>query len=206
MKKGPFYRAWLLTPFIGFCVFILLYVIAASLYPGGSNEDEAAKGFSVLHNYWCELLSNQAVNGQYNPGWRVAIWAMGVLCVALAVFWWLTPSLFKPHRWYAICIRYAGILSMAITPFLSTKHHDLIINLASIPGITAMITTFIALYKHKWYKVVAFGIFCLMLIGLNNYVYYTGHWLYALPVLQKITFLLVMTWMSIITWLIYCRS
>jgi hypothetical protein len=183
-----------------------MYIVAASLYPGGSDKDKTAKGFSVLHNYWCELMSTQAANGEYNPGWRVAIGAMGVLCVALAVFWWITPRLFKPNRGYTICIGYAGILAMLITPFLSIKHHDLVINLASIPGITAMITTFIALYKHRSYKLFAFGIFCLLLIGANNYVYYTGNGLYALPVLQKITFLLVMTWMSTITWIVYRRA
>jgi hypothetical protein len=203
LKKAPLHKVWLLTPFIGFCIFIIMYVVAAALYPGGSDEDKNAKGFSILHNYWCELLSDRAANGKYNPGGRVAIWAMGILCIALAVFWWITPRLFNPNRWYTICIGYAGILAMLITPFLSTKYHDLVINLASIPGITAMITTFVALYKNRWYKLFAFGIFSLMLIGLNNYVYYTGYWLYTLPVLQKVTFLLVMTWMSIITWLIY---
>lgn len=180
--------------------------MAAFLYPGGSNEDETAKGFSVLHNYWCELLGTRAVNGEYNPGWRVAMWAMGVLCVAVAVFWWLTPRLFERNRWYTIFIAYAGVLSMAITPFLSTQYHDLIINLASIPGVIAMITTFIALYKHRLYTLFAVGVFCLLLIGANNYIYYTGNWLYTLPVLQKFTFLLVMTWMSIITWMIYHKE
>lgn len=90
MKRPITKSAWLLTPLIGCCLFILLYIIAALLYPGGSMIDETAKGF-----------------------------------------------------------------------------------------------------------------FCLLLIGANNYIYYTGNWLYVLPVLQKITFLLVMTWMGIITWAIY---
>lgn len=92
---------------------------------------------------------------------------------------------------------------MAITPFLSSEYHDLIITLASIPGIVALITTFIALYKVHRYQLVAFGIACLLMVGLNNYVYYTGHGLYTLPVLQKVTFLLVMTWMSLVTWQVY---
>lgn len=185
---------------------MLLYIIAALLYPGGSNTDKTARGFNVLHNYWCDLLGPVAKNGGHNPGWRVAMWAMGVLCVALAIFWWIVPRLFERNRWYKILISYAGIVSMTIAPFLFTQYHDLIINLASIPGIIALATTFTALYKHRWFKLFGFGILCLLLIGINNYVYYTGHWLFMLPVLQKFTFLLVMTWMGIITWVIYRRD
>ncbi len=206
MKKTFTKSGWLLTPLIGSCVFILLYLIAACLYPGGSNTDKTAPGFQVLHNYWCDLLGPVAKNGEHNPGWLVAMWAMGVLCIALAVFWWIVPRLFERSRRFKILISYAGIVSMAIAPFLFSQYHDLIINLASIPGIIALATTFAALYKHRWYKLFGFGIFCLLLIGANNYVYYTGQWLYALPLLQKFTFLLVMIWMGIITWVIYNRE
>lgn len=207
MKKDSLYkRTWLLTPLIGFGLFILLYVVAALLYPGGSYTDKTAKGFSVLHNYWCDLLGDHAKNGQYNPGWRIAMWAMAVLCISLAVFWWLLPKLFERNPWYTILISYAGIASMAITPFLSTKYHDLIINIASVPGIIALVTTFTALYKHRWYKLFLLGVCCLLFIGVNNYIYYTGNSLYMLPLLQKITFLLVMTWMGIITWEIYNKE
>lgn len=201
MRKG----IHLLIPVLGFCGFVLLYIIAASLYPGGSHADRYSKGFSILHNYWCELLSSEAVNGAYNAGWRVAMAAMIILCVSLATFWWQAPLLFPPNKWNNVFIGWAGVLSMAITPFLSSAYHDLVITLASIPGIIAMVATFVALYRQRWYKLVAFGIGCVLLIGANNYIYYTGHCLVALPLLQKITFLLVMTWMSSITWQVYKR-
>lgn len=206
MKRNFTRSGWLLIPLVGCSLFVLLYIIAACLYPGGSNTDKTARGFDVLHNYWCDLLGPVAKNGEHNPGWRVAMWAMSVLCVALAVFWWIVPRLFERSRWYKILIAYPGIISMAIAPFLFTQYHDLIINLASIPGIIALATTFTALYRHRSYKLFVFGLACLFLIGANNYVYYTGQWLYVLPVLQKITFLLVMTWMGIITWVIYARA
>ncbi|NII28198.1 hypothetical protein HB364_24155 [Pseudoflavitalea sp. X16] len=206
MKQPLPKSIWLLTPFFGCCLFILLYIIAAFFYPGGSNMDTTAKGFSIQHNYWCELLSSVAKNGEYNPGSRVAVWAMGVLCVALAVFWWLLPRLFKPNRWYRIFISFAGITSMVIAPFMSTRYHDLVLNLASIPGIIALIVTFIALYKYRWHKLLVMGACCLLLVGVNNYIYYTGHWLHTLPVVQKCTFLFVITWMCIITWVIYYKE
>ncbi|WP_276486050.1 hypothetical protein [Paraflavitalea pollutisoli] len=196
-------RIYLLTPILGFCSFVLLYIIAAALYPGGSDADPQSGGFSVLHNYWCELLSPQAANGAANPGWRVAMTAMILLCLSLAVFWWQVPILFGSCLAHKICIRGAGVISMAITPFLSSRHHDLVITLASIPGIDALMTTFLAFYKDRRYRLVILGAGCLGMIGVNNYVYYTGYGLYALPVLQKATFLLVMIWMSWVTWLVY---
>lgn len=202
MRTNPF----LLTPIAGFGSFVVMYIVAASLYPGGSDADPHSQGFSILHNYWCELLSSQAANGAPNPGSQVAMAAMVLLCLSLAIFWWQVPILFGNRLVHRICIRGAGVLSMAITPFLSSAWHDLVITLASIPGVVALITTFVALYRSGRLGLMCFGVGCLLMVGVNNFVYYTGYGLYALPVLQKLTFLLVMTWMSIVTWLVYRQA
>ncbi|MFN7116301.1 MAG: hypothetical protein ACK4TA_05840, partial [Saprospiraceae bacterium] len=61
------FRLWLrLTPLVGIVLFLVLYIVAAFYYPGGSNADHSAKGFSIVHNYWCDLLAIGAKNGQIN--------------------------------------------------------------------------------------------------------------------------------------------
>lgn len=35
--------------------FLLFYVVATFFYPGGSQLDKTASGFSWTQNYWCNL-------------------------------------------------------------------------------------------------------------------------------------------------------
>lgn len=52
---------WLLFPPTGILIFFMLYVVAALLYPGGSQADKASTGFSWMNNYWCNLLNEKAM-------------------------------------------------------------------------------------------------------------------------------------------------
>jgi len=38
------------------------------------------------------------------------------------------------------------------------------------------------------------GLICIMLLGMNNYIYYTQQFIDALPFIQKITFAFVLIW------------
>jgi hypothetical protein len=66
-------RTWLLVPAAGSVVFALMYFIATLLYPGGSQADKAAIGFSWLHNYWCNLMNENGINGEPNRGQMMAL-------------------------------------------------------------------------------------------------------------------------------------
>jgi hypothetical protein len=76
----------LLAPLFGTIVFVCLYLLAAAYYPGGSQADPNAKGFSWLNNYWCNLLNENAMNGQHNSARPMAVTAMAVLGLTLAGF------------------------------------------------------------------------------------------------------------------------
>ncbi|PIQ21332.1 MAG: hypothetical protein COW65_09725 [Cytophagales bacterium CG18_big_fil_WC_8_21_14_2_50_42_9] len=82
---------WKLAPLFGSTLFLLLYFVATLYYPGGSQFDKNTKGFSWAHNYWCNLLNENAINGQPNPARPIALTAMMVLCLTLTVFWYLFP-------------------------------------------------------------------------------------------------------------------
>src|SRR5215471_13752953 len=83
---------WILTPVFGALLFVVLYIIAADSYPGGSQADKNSVGFSWINNYWCNLLNDNAVNGQHNPAKPVAMAGMLVLCVTLSFFWYIFPQ------------------------------------------------------------------------------------------------------------------
>ncbi len=94
-----------------------------------------------------------------------------------------------------LVIQISGTLAMTISVLLLTSiDHDLVTNLASLFGLVAMVATFIGLFKNRWYLLFAFGLLNLLLVGLNNYVYYNEVLIIYLPVVQKITFAMFLTW------------
>jgi len=187
-------NTYIILPLAGICIFTVLYIAAAFLYPGGNEYDESAKGFSWQNNYWCELLNNYAENKEINSARPVAIFAMAVLAFSLVLFWYHVPKLFNFQSYVNITIRSAGILSMAVLPFLFTGSHDAVINIAGTLGITSMILVQAGLFKIRFYRLFFLGIICIILCLINNYIYYTKNWLPYLPVIQKITFIFFLSW------------
>lgn len=93
---------------------------------------------------------------------------------------------------------------MACASFLFTGiDHDLVTNLASAFGLVALVGTFIGLYQAKWYALFTLGLFNLLLVGLNNYLYYSRDLILYLPFVQKISFAFFLLWISWITIKLY---
>ena len=197
---------WVLAPMAGIGAFILLYLIAALLYPGGSQANSQSVGFSWMHNYWCNLLNSQAINGQPNQAQPVALLAMLILCISLAVFWYLLPNLFAFRRASRMIIQGTGISSMVMAALIFTSYHDRLINLAGLLGLVTLLYTFIGLYQQKYKGLFWLGCGCFALMGLNNYIYYTHDQLYWLPSLQKITFAFFLSWVGFLNWEIYKKQ
>lgn len=185
-----------LLPVAGFCLFIIFYIVSAALYPGGSEVDRYARGFSWQHNYWCDLLQARAENGEPNKARPMAIIAMSVLCISIALFWFFVPSLFKMSSFFKKLIQYAGIGSMAVLVFLQADFHDIIINIAGVSGLIAISGTLAGLYKNRSFTLFALGLICLFLLFVNNYIYYTKHGIAWLAVIQKISFVFFLVWFS----------
>ncbi|WP_153797680.1 hypothetical protein [Foetidibacter luteolus] len=194
---------WLLLPVIGTAFFLLLYIVAAWLYPGGSQAYRYAEGFSWAHNYWCNLLNEVAINGRVNPARPVAMAGMAVLAITLSSFWILFPVKAKAGRAITWVISTTGTLSIASTLFLSTSWHNTVTNIAGGLGVVALTGTLITLYKLRWVNLFWWGIVNLLLVGLNNYLYYHEAYIKALPVVQKITFLLFLLWFCVISLRLY---
>jgi len=190
---------WVLIPIFGSLLFILLYIIAALLYPGGSETDKTASGFSWTNNYWCNLLHENAINGQPNTGKPFAIIAMFILCLSLSIFWFAFPGHAGAGKYLRLTIQIPGIAGMLSSFLLLTDiNHDLVINFASTLGFVATIGTLICLYQTKWHKLFVFGLFNIILVGLNNYLYHTKGLMIYLPVVQKISFLSFLAWFCLI--------
>lgn len=196
---------WILIPFIGSLLFIILYVIAAILYPGGSGTDKTAIGYSWTDNYWCNLLSEKAINGQINIARPFAVTAMFILCLSLSTFWIQFPALAQLKKYHRLLIQIAGTVCMLTSFLLLTRiDHDLAINTSSAFGLIAMFGTLIALYQLKWKWLFAIGLFDLLLVAVNNYLYHSNEMMH-LAVVQKFSFLSFLVWFSFISINLYQR-
>jgi hypothetical protein len=173
--------------------------VATYLYPGGSFADKTTKGFSWLHNYWCELMAPAAQNGMPNTARPVAITGLFVLAASLSIFWYRAPLLFNNSRRSYWLIRYPGIFSMCALLLFFVLPHDLAMNTAGVPGVIALFAVLAGLYKNRLWPLLGLGIFCLLLCLLNNYMYYGPVSMYYLPVVQKISFFFFLLWFSLVT-------
>ena len=199
-------KFWSRITTLGIFLFIILYLVATFFYPGGSQEDKTIKGFSWLNNYWCDLLSEKAKNGYDNTARPIAIISWIVLCFSLSVFWYFLPMLFSINEKSKNVIRFFGLAATAIAVFLFTSLHDIVIQSAGLLAFIAFIAVFAGLYKTRLYWFFYTGIFCFLLMGLNYGIMVGNTFISYLPLIQKITFIIVLAWILLVNREIYLSS
>lgn len=182
------------TPLFGIVAFIGLYLFSSSLYPGGSIEKPFDEGFNWLYNFWCDLLSKQAINGELNPARPYAMIGMFTLSTSLFVFFWRLGKAYEPNKKLRIRLQVSAGISMGFASLLFTDYHDELIIASSLTGLVLLrgiirIFTDADLRKFK-----VGGLLCLFLILLNNVLYYLDIAPNILPLVQKVTFLVVFAW------------
>ena len=194
MKAGKIYNAIRLFPLVGIVFFVVFYVLAADLYPGGSRAFPNKAGFDWWNSYWCNLTDHYAINGQINPGKPYALTGIIILCIALAHLFYLFPQYFKLRfPWNKIVI-VSGVMACATVLLIHTSLHDLMAILASILGSFTVIALFFGLRRQGWIHFIWTGCLCILLVVTNGYIYFTENYIEYLPFIQKITFAAVLCW------------
>lgn len=181
-------------PTIAIFIFFALFFVSSAYYPGGSYHDRSATSFSWMHNYWCNLMEERALNGELNSVRIVSIVATFILCFGIASFYYLFPRYFVMRKFWKWIIEFLGIGSMIFAIFLFTREHDLVLNIAGGLGGFALFGTLVALRHQKLFGLLWLGRFSLLLIVVNNYMYYTRVQVVYLPLIQKITLFIVLFW------------
>lgn len=192
----------LFLPTFSIIIFLVLYIYAASLYPGGSKADKQAIGFSWRHNYWCDLFDAIAQNGTASSARPYAIVAMIILCAGFAYLFYLIPQLFDFQDPKLQWLQITGILTAAIAVLIFTPLHGYVIHFAGLFGAIALCLTFYFLYQSNYHFLFYFGLICLLLCIANIIIYDTGWGLYYLPIFQKLTFLIFFIWAIALNWAI----
>lgn len=186
------YLQW--VPTICIFIFLVLYVYSSTLYPGGSQADLSNPGFDWVHNYWSDLMNETGRNEQPNPAEPYAIAAMVLLCIGLMIFFIQFAARFSDHRIWRYIIQIAGTLTMICAILTFTEYHAIMIAFSSFFGLFLLIGLIREIYKSDMTLMKAGGVLCVLLLILNNYIYFSRNFVEILPLLQKITFAIVLIW------------
>ena len=183
-------------PIFGIIIYVLLYCYSATLYPGGSQADLNTSGFDWVNNYWCNLMNEVGMNGRRNPARPFAITATITICFSLMFFIFQFAKAFSKNKIWRKSIQFSGIFSTSLAMLIFTKYHDLMICLSSFFGAFVMIGIVKEIYWSNLTIYKIWGVGCLLLLIVNNYIYYTWHGITYLPLLQKITLGIVLAWVA----------
>ena len=134
------------------------------------------------------------MNGLENPARPIAISAMIILCSSLALFFFQFAQHFVETGVWKAIIQILGTLSMIEAVLIFTEFHDIMTTISSIFGVLVVVGIIRTIYKSDMTFFKISGIVCVLLLGINNLIYYSGNYINYLPLIQKITFFLVLAW------------
>lgn len=182
----------------GIILYMVLYFIAASRYPGGNSFNEKTPGFSWRYNFWCNLLNETAINGEPNKGQLIALAGLLVLCISLTLFFIAAPGALRLNNSARMAIRISGSAAMLAALLLASPlPHDLITNIASGLGLIAMAGLLLGIYRTGLHLLFGWALLNLLLVVLNNWFYLDPELIRYLPIVQKISFLSFLLWILV---------
>ncbi len=181
-------------PTIGIFLFVCIYIYASTLYPGGSRADINSMGFDWSNNHWCNLMSKYGLNGIQNKARPIAITGITILCASMIMFFFQFANHFENNRNWKMIIKISGALAMLSATFIFTVYHDIMTTILSISGTLVIIGMIRALHKNHLPFFMVIGILCMVIIGINNFFYYNEDLTLYSPIVQKIAFVLILSW------------
>ncbi len=177
---------------IGFIISFLLLLIASFYYPGGSQVDINSIGYDWKNNYLCNLFTPKAMNGEDNPSRFIAIPGMLFLCLSMAIFFFRISNVVATGASVKI-IKCFGVASMLCAFLAATPYHNIMTTAGSTLGLVALfyITVFVLKSGLTLFKILCIANLAIMYFA--NYVYYSGQMIVVLPVVQKLSYLMLIT-------------
>lgn len=116
---------------------VILLVIAAFEYPGGSLPDKNSIGFGWSKNFISNLFEPNAINGSENAGRIWAIIGMAFHSVGYGIFFINMSKKISSGQWANI-LKYIGIANIIFIFLIATPLHDV--------GVISIVLTLIGLF------------------------------------------------------------
>jgi hypothetical protein len=186
-------------------LFVVLEAAAMALYPGGTWWEPGARGHRFWQNFLCDLSWRVALNGQDNRvGSILSQAAMLVLVAGFVPFWWLAAG---PR---ARAVRVLGLGSVvgtaAVTLMPSERFgsmHGVAVMVATSTGLAAAVGAAVGQLRAGDRVAGGLGLAVLACAGIDLVLYVRtfasgGPGPLAVPALQKVALLLLLTWMGVV--------
>jgi hypothetical protein len=183
-------------PLLGFLMYVLLFIVAALVYDGGTQFDFSRTTFDWFHNYWCDLMIEYNFRNEPNNSRPVAIVAWIILCFSCLIYMHRVIPLFNLKKGFEKIIKICSLLAFIIGSLAFTQYHDLIVA-ASFPfGFVLVVGLVIGLLKSdlKVYKWTFF--LPVVLLSASFYMFFTDTGLHWLGFIQKLALLATFTWLA----------
>jgi len=186
---------WDYLPSIGVIAFVILFVIASTLYSGGTLFNIDYQGYDWFHNYWCDLMAASSLNGAENGSRTIAIIAWVILCICILQLLIRTFTTMIAEGWIRNVLYTSSFLAMFIGLFAFTKHHDIIVAVCFPFGaIAAFGLSYGLLHSDlRFYKAAIWV--CIVMLSASFFMYFTNIGLYWLGLTQKLTLAFVFIWL-----------
>lgn len=164
---------------------VILIVIAAFVYPGGSFLDKNSVGFDWSKNFFSNLFAAKAMNGLENSSRIWAIIGMAFHSVAYGIFF-INMSKKIPSRHAATVLKLIGVANILFSFLIVTPMHDIMVTISATLTLLGMfyITVFILMTKLHVFKL--FCIIYMLTFYYTMYLYGAGNW-GLLAIMQKVT-------------------
>jgi hypothetical protein len=145
---------------------VILIIIAALAYPGGSLLDKNSVGFGWSKNFISNLFAEKAINGLENPGRIWAILGMAFQSIGYGVFF-INMSKKISLKVYVNILKYIGFTNIFFIFLIATPYHDIgtISIVLTLFGLF-IITLFVLKSKLHLFK------FCCIICLLTYYCFF----------------------------------
>lgn len=163
---------------------LVLILIAASLYPGGSLLDPNSVGFVWSKNFFSNLFQETAINGAANPGRVWALVGMAFQSFADGLFF-IRMSKVITEKQATLVLRVVGFTNIVFNFMIATPFHDAMVTISSTLSLLGLfyITVFILRSKLPVLKVCC--VVCVLIFYYTLFLYGTGDWT-LLAIMQKV--------------------
>lgn len=181
-------------PILGFILYLLVFLLAALQYPGGSFNLPQSSGYSFFHNFLCDVMDPITKGGILNPARSLAVVSHIILSLTMISFFYMLPEIFERKSSNFFMIRYFGMFTMSVFMLMATSYHDLIVTLTGVLGTLALIPFFIELRYYPEKRLTQLAYCCFFMSIVVFFIFESKIGFYYLPFLQKITFMLDAWW------------
>jgi hypothetical protein len=162
---------------------LILIVVAAMFYPGGSLFDENSVGFDWSKNFLSNLFEAKAINGSENPGRIWAVIGMTFHSAGYGIFFINMSKKITSRQW-ANVLKFIGAANILLIFLIATPLHDV--------GVISIVLTLLGLFtvtmfilKTKLHLLKVCCIICLLTFYCFFFLFGFGYLDWAI-IMQKV--------------------